>query len=131
MFLVCNTFWWAWFILFIRACSSWSLVSNQSWCFLSGCQDMYWLCSTRPAAELPILSFPYPPIVFPPLAFGSVKNLYHKALAYNSAWRGVKLPEILQYLGYRNTCLPASDTVMVHCVTGALRNCRHLNLTTV
>ena len=34
--LVCNTLWWAWSVLHIRVCSSWSLGSNQSWCFLSG-----------------------------------------------------------------------------------------------
>ena len=34
--LVCNSLWWAWSLLFIRVCSSWSLGSNQSWCFLSG-----------------------------------------------------------------------------------------------
>ena len=34
--LVCNTLWWAWPPLFIRVCSSWSLGSNQYWCFLSG-----------------------------------------------------------------------------------------------
>ena len=36
VFLVCNTLWWAWSLLLIRICSSWSLGSNQSWCFLSG-----------------------------------------------------------------------------------------------
>ena len=25
---------------------------------------------------------------FAPLAFGSVKNLYHKAVVYNTAWQG-------------------------------------------
>ena len=34
--LVCNTLWWAWSLLLIRVCSSWSLWTNQSWCFLSG-----------------------------------------------------------------------------------------------
>ena len=34
--LVCNTLWWAWSLLPISVCSSWSLGSNQSWCFLSG-----------------------------------------------------------------------------------------------
>ena len=34
--LVCNTLLWAWSLQLIRACSSWSLGSNQSWCFLSG-----------------------------------------------------------------------------------------------
>ena len=34
--LVCNTLWWAWFLLLICVCSSWSLGSNQSWCFPSG-----------------------------------------------------------------------------------------------
>ena len=34
--LVCNTLWWAWSLLLIRVCSSWSLGSNQSWCLLSG-----------------------------------------------------------------------------------------------
>ena len=36
VFLVCSTLWWAWSLLLIRVCSSWSLASNQSWCFLSG-----------------------------------------------------------------------------------------------
>ena len=30
------TLWWAWSLLLIRVCSSWSWGSNQSWCFLSG-----------------------------------------------------------------------------------------------
>ena len=34
--LVCNTLWWAWSRLLTRVCSSWSLGSSQSWCFLSG-----------------------------------------------------------------------------------------------
>ena len=34
--LVCNTLWWAWSLLLIRVSSSWSLVLNQSWCFLFG-----------------------------------------------------------------------------------------------
>ena len=34
--LVCNTLWWAWSLLLIRVCSSWSLGSNQTCCFLSG-----------------------------------------------------------------------------------------------
>ena len=34
--LVCNTLWWAWSLLLIRICSSWSLGSIQSWFFLSG-----------------------------------------------------------------------------------------------
>ena len=34
--LVCNTLWWVWSLLLIRVCSSWSLGSNQAWCFLSG-----------------------------------------------------------------------------------------------
>ena len=62
--LVCNIIWWAWFLLLISVCSSWSLGSNQSWCFL--CQDMSCLCCIRPAAELPIprlvLTFHSPPI---------------------------------------------------------------------
>ena len=39
-----------------------------------------------------------------PLAFGSVKNLYHKAVVYSSAWQGrqtpwgIAIPEILQHL---------------------------------
>ena len=36
MLLVCDILWWACSLLLIRVCSSWSLVSNQSWCFLSG-----------------------------------------------------------------------------------------------
>ena len=40
---------------------------------------------------------------FAALAFGSVKNLYHKAVVYNSAWH--KLPEVLHYLRYCNTCI--------------------------
>ena len=38
---------------------------------------------------------------FAPLASGSDKNLYHKAVVYNSATlqgRDVKFPEVLQYL---------------------------------
>ena len=41
---------------------------------------------------------------FAPLAFGSDKNLYHKAVVYNSAWQGrqtpwgIAIPEVLQYL---------------------------------
>ena len=34
MLLVCNTLWWAWSLLLIIDCSSWSLGSNQ--CFLPG-----------------------------------------------------------------------------------------------
>ena len=34
--LVCNTLWWAWSLLLIRVCSSLSLGSNMSKCFLSG-----------------------------------------------------------------------------------------------
>ena len=34
--LVCNTLWWAWFLLLRRVYSSQALGSNQSWCFLSG-----------------------------------------------------------------------------------------------
>ena len=37
---------------------------------------------------------------FAPLAFGSVKDLYHKAVVYNSAWLGRQsaIPQVLQYL---------------------------------
>ena len=47
---------------------------------------------------------------FAPLAFGSVKNLHHKAVVYNSAWRGVKLPKVLQYLRYCNACILLTAT---------------------
>ena len=33
--LVCKPLWWALSLLFNIVCSSWSLGSNQSWCFLS------------------------------------------------------------------------------------------------
>ena len=36
MLLVGNTLWWAWSLLLTRVCSSWSLGSNPSWCFLYG-----------------------------------------------------------------------------------------------
>jgi len=41
---------------------------------------------------------------FAPLSFGSDKNLYHKAVVYNSAWQGrqtpwgIAIPEVLQHL---------------------------------
>ena len=34
--LVCNTLWWAWSLLLIRVCSSWSFGLNQSWWFMCG-----------------------------------------------------------------------------------------------
>ena len=40
--LVCSTLWWAWSLLLKRVCSSWSLGSNQSWCFLSGLTRYAW-----------------------------------------------------------------------------------------
>ena len=53
---------------------------------------------------------------FAPLAFGSVKNLYHKAVVYNSAWQGhqtpwgTAIPEVLQHLRYCNTSIPAQSS---------------------
>ena len=47
---------------------------------------------------------------FAPLAFGSDKNLYHKAVVYNSAWQGRQIPwciaisDVLQYLHTSNIC---------------------------
>ena len=35
---------------------------------------------------------------FAPLAFGYVKNLYHKAVVYNLHGMGIKLLEVLEYL---------------------------------
>ena len=42
--------------------------------------------------------------LFAPFAFGSVKNLYHNAVVYNSAWQGrqtpwgIAIPEVLQHM---------------------------------
>ena len=56
---------------------------NRPWC--CHCDMVFWLG-------------------FAPLVVGSVKNLYHKAVVYNSAWQGrqtpwgIAIPEVLQYL---------------------------------
>ena len=62
VFLVCNTLLWAWSLMLIIAPGRLGRKSTGAFCL--ACQDMSWLCSIRPAAELSnprlVLSFPSP-----------------------------------------------------------------------
>ena len=60
--MVCNTLRWDWSLLLIRVCSSWSLASNQSWCFLSGVPRyvlavLYSTCCREPPIRRLVLRF--------------------------------------------------------------------------
>ena len=69
---------------------------------------------------------------FAPLAFGSVKNLYHNAVVYKSAWQGcqtpwgIAIPEVLQYLKYCNICIPQFQTTYIEHMFYHLRDIRRI-----
>ena len=69
MLLVCNTLWWACFLMLIRVCSSWWLGSNQSWCFFSGLPRyalavLYTTCcrAAHSSSGVDIVSLSSPPV---------------------------------------------------------------------